>query len=66
MAISRYMNPSRVPISAIKLVTTFVVNLSLMYEPKTSRLMITDERINGNGTGEPGLGTHAVLLSLMI
>ena len=54
------------PIKATKLVTTFVVNLSFMYDPSTSMLIITDDMIKGNGTGEPGFGTQAVLSELMI
>ena len=37
-----------------------------MYDPSTSMLIITDDMIKGNGTGEPGFGTQAVLSELMI
>jgi hypothetical protein len=43
-----------------------VVNLSLIYDPSTRRLIITEDRMNGNGTGDPGFGTHAVLSEFMI
>lgn len=66
MTISRYINTSSEPISAIRLVITLVVNLSLMCDPSTNRLRITEEMMNGKGTGEPGFGMQAVLSALMM
>ena len=66
ITISKYISISSEPMRAIRLVRTLVVNLSLMYDPRTSRLRITEEIMNGKGTGEPGFGMHADLSALMM
>lgn len=66
MIIRPYIRPSRVPIKETRFVITLVVNLSFMYEPNTRRLMMIAARMNGNGTGEPGFGIHAVRSGLIV
>jgi hypothetical protein len=61
-----YITISNEPIKEIRFVRTLVKNLSLMYDPSTRKPRNIAERMNGKGTGEPGAGTQAERVSLMI
>lgn len=63
--ISPYIIISNIPIKLIRLVSTFVKNFSFKYEPKTRKDTKIAHKRKGNGTGDPGEGTHAVLASLI-
>ena len=41
-------------------------NLSLIYDPKTKKLKKIDDKMNGNGTGDPGFGIHASFSALIM
>jgi len=56
---------SNIPTRLIKLVSTLVKNFSFRYEPSTKKETKIAHSRNGNGTGDPGDGTHAVFASLI-
>jgi hypothetical protein len=60
------MTISNAPIKVIRFDMTFVKNLSFINDPNTKKLKNIADKMNGKGTGDPGLGTHAVLFSLMV